>query len=178
MDGELIRVSDIIMFGACEKDSKRVFDVYDVILTRQGSVEGLILSGRGVLAIKRYANSRSILSINAGNVTVSATTRFKPKLIRNKSVPLERIMGKRVITEDNEFLGNLSDVYINTETLKVMAVEVARSLFEDLFTGRLIIPGSIIECTGDVLISELQIEHSMHNTKGIINAIDETIRGE
>ena len=178
MDGELLRVSDIMLFNASEKGTKRFFDVYDVILTRHGTIDGIILSGRGVLAIKRYADSKSISSIREGSVVVNATKRFTPKLINDKAVPLERIMGKRVITEDNEFLGNLSDIYINTETLKVMAVEVASSFFEDLFTGRLIIPGSIIECTGDVLISKLQIEHSMHNAKGIINVIDETIRGE
>ena len=178
MDGELLRVSDIMLFSAFERGLKQALDVYDVILTRHGTIDGIILSGRGVLAIKRYADQDSILSISASGVTVSQTRRFTPKLIGERVVRLERIMGKRVITEDNKFLGNLSDIYINTETLKVMAVEVASSFFEDLFTGRLIIPGSIIECTGDVLISELQIEHSMHNAKGIINVIDETIRGE
>ena len=178
MEGELLRVSDIMLSTAMEKGSKRLFDVYDVILTRHGSIDGLILSGRGVLSVKRYSNSKSVASLGAGEVILNSTQRFTPRLIGERSVPLERIMGKRVITEENEFLGNLSDVYINAQSFKVMAVEVARSLFEDLFTGRLIIPGNIIECTGDVLISKLQIEHSIHNTKGIINVIDETIRGE
>ena len=50
MDGELLRVSDIMLFNASEKGTKRFFDIYDVILTRHGTIDGIILSGRGVLA--------------------------------------------------------------------------------------------------------------------------------
>ena len=74
-------------------------------------------------------------------------------------------------------MGILSDFYIHAEKMQVMAVEVARSLFEDLFTGRILIPGNIIADKADsIKITEIQLENKLHNTKGIINAIDDGLK--
>ncbi len=169
----LVRISDILIFDAKTRDKKTEYNISDVILSHNGNITGMIVSGKGLLGIKRYVKAESIECLKKDCVLIKKTEKLQPKRIKNLNYASTALLRKKVVSEDNMFMGMLSDLYIHTDKMQVMAVEVARSFFEDLFTGRTLIPGNIIAYMADcIVISEMQIENSLHNTKGILNAID------
>ena len=173
----LIRVSDMLVFDAKTKDNKKNFNIADIILSHNGYVSGIVVSGKGILAIKHYVPSADIERINREDITIKKYCRFKPKLIKNLKYASKNLLRKKVIAENGTFMGILSDFYIHAEKMQVMAGVVARSLFEDLFRGRILIPGNIIADKADAIkITEIQLENRLHNTKGIINAIDDGLK--
>lgn len=170
----LIRISDILVFDAKTRDNKRSFNIADIILSHNGYVSGIVISGKGLLALKRYVPSADIDKISRNGIVIKKYCAFKPDRIKNLQYASKSLLKKQVLTENGIFMGIVSDFYIHTEKMQVMAVEVARSLFEDLFTGRILIPGNIIADDAEsIRITEIQLENKLHNTKGIINAIDD-----
>ncbi len=170
----LIRLSDIINCEAKERATVKRYDCEDVFLTHYGSISGMTVSGQGILGFKRYVPSQSFERISRNLILVKKVNKLRKKKEKSKSVfSFRELKGKNVITEAGEYTGRLSDMYYNIEKGKVVAVEVARSLFEDFFTGRMLIPGSIVSFDrSSVIVSTVQLENSLHNTKGIINVID------
>lgn len=170
----LIRISDILLFDARTRDNKKQFNIADIILSHTGYVSGLIISGKGILALKHYVPSSEIDKIRKTDIVIKKYCAFKPKRIKNLKYASKNLLKKQVVAEKGELMGIVSDFYIHTEKLQVMAVEVARSLFEDLFTGRILIPGNIIaDDANSIKITEIQLENKLHNTKGIMNVIDD-----
>lgn len=179
MDGNLLRTSDLLLIDAVSRRTKRYFDVLDIVLNRHGNVCGIIVCGKGIMSLKKYVSAKNIDKISRKQILIKDTEKFIPKKIKEIDYCTEKLLGKPILSQDGAYLGTLSDIYVNTEKMRVMAVELGRSFFEDLFTGRVLIPGNIIDCTkAGIIISELQIENSLHNTKGIINAIDEGLKNE
>ena len=172
----LIRVSDILVFDAKTKDEKKDFNIADVILSHKGYVSGIVISGKGLFGIKRYASVENIEKIEKDSIIINGYCKFKPEFVKNLQYSSTKLLKKKVVSEDGVFMGILSDFYNHSEKKRVMAVEVARSFFEDLFTGRTLIPGNIIADESDaIIITEIQLENKLHNTKGIITAIDDGI---
>lgn len=175
----LVRGSDILVFDAVLRGNKLEFNIVDIILSSKGNVSGLIISKKGLLGVKYYVQSKEIDKISAENVIVKSFCQTKQHKIKDMNYSVKNLLNKRVVSSDGTFMGILSDFYIHMDKMQVMAVEVARSFFEDLFTGRLIIPGNVIVREHDsIRISEIQLENKLHNTKGIINVIDEGINGK
>ncbi|MBP3347226.1 MAG: PRC-barrel domain-containing protein [Clostridia bacterium] len=172
MEG-LIRISDILLCDVFVRGKRNTYGVDEVILNRNGNVSGLVVSNKGILQVKHYASAKSIERLTKEQIYLKGMERYTPKQ-RSAQYASGKLLKKRVRASDGEVLGVLSDVYISGEKLRVMAVEIAVSLFEDLFLGRTLIPGNIIvDDVDSVVISDLQMENSLHNTKGIINAIDD-----
>lgn len=170
----LIRTSDLLVFDAQTRGGKKSFNITDIILSHNGLMTGIIISGKGLFGLKHYVPAKSVHKIQKEKVIIKGYGKFNPKRIKDLKYASKNLMKKKVISEDNSFLGMLSDFYIHSEKMQVMAVEVASSFFEDLFTGRILIPGNIIADESNAIrITEIQLENKLHNTKGIMNAIDD-----
>ncbi len=179
MQNNLVRLSDVLMAEVHSDNGGKNYNVSDVFLSKNGFLKGVILTGMGMLAVKYYADRKDIKQFAQNTLRIDCAVRIGKKEIKNATSSFKNLINKQVLYENGGYIGTLSDIYINTEKLKVMAVEVARSFFEDLFTGRIIIPGHIItDGTHGIKISEIQLENSLHNTKGIINVIDDGLDGE
>lgn len=177
MDGNLLRASDLLLVDTVLRGTKKHYEILDIVFSKYGNVSGMIVCGTGILSLKKYVSAKNIDKISKKEIVIKSVERFVPKKIKNLTYSSSRLMGKPMISQNEDFIGILSDIYVNTEKMRVMAVELGRSFFEDLFTGRVIIPGNTIECTQKgIIISEPQIENSLHNTKGIINAIDDGLK--
>lgn len=179
MDGNLLRTSDLLLIDAVLRRTKKCFDILDIVLSKHGNISGMIVCGKGIMSLKKYVSAKNIDKISKKQIVIKDTEKFIPKKIKEIDYRTEKLLGKPILSQDGVYMGVLSDIYVNTEKMRVMAVELGRSFFEDLFTGRVLIPGNIIDCTQKgIIISELQIENSLHNTKGIINAINEGLNNE
>ena len=66
----LIRVSDMLVFDAKTKDNKKNFNIADIILSHNGYVSGIVVSGKGILAIKHYVPSADIVRLNREDMTI------------------------------------------------------------------------------------------------------------
>lgn len=175
----LIRISDILVSDAITRKEHKAFNIVDVILNRNGKLTSLVISGKGLLGLKHVAKDNEIDEITHKNIIIKSYSNYKRNYMKKMNYSFKGLVNKSLVSENREYLGRLSDFYINIEKMQVVAVEVSRSLFEDLFTGRTIIPGNIIaDEENSIIITDLQIENSIHNTKGIINAIDDGIKGE
>lgn len=177
MDGNLLRVSDLLLVDAVSRGTKKHYEILDIVFSKYGNVSGMIICRSGILSLKKYVSAKNIDKIGRTGIVIKNDEKFIPKKTENLNYSSSRLMGKPMLSQNGDFMGILSDIYVNTEKMRIMAVELGRSFFEDLFTGRVIIPGNIIDRTQKgIIISELQIENSLHNTKGIINAIDDGLK--
>lgn len=174
MDGNLLRVSDLLLLDTVSRGAKKHYEVLDVVFTKYGNISGIVICRLGILSLKKYVSTKNIDKISKTQIIIKNEEKFIPKKLKNLNYASSRLIGRPMLSQNGDFIGILSDIYVNTEKMRVMAVELGRSFFEDLFTGRVIIPGNIIDSTQNgIIISELQLENSLHNTKGIINAIDD-----
>lgn len=179
MDGNLLRISDLLLSDVILHNTNKHFEIKNVILSRNGNITGLVVSGTGIISLKKYVSSKNIDKIGKKQTVIKNIEKLDPKKIRLLNYGTDKLLNRPMLLQNEGFIGILSDIYINSEKMKVMAVELGRSFFEDLFTGRVIIPGNVIDCTENgIIISNLQLENSLHNTKGIINAINEGLTGE
>ena len=118
----LIRVSDILVFDAKTKDEKKDFNIADVILSHKGYVSGIVISGKGLFGIKRYASVENIEKIEKDSIIINGYCKFKPEFIKNLQYSSTKLLKKKVVSEDGVFMGILSDFYIHSEKKRVMAV--------------------------------------------------------
>ncbi len=172
----LVRGSDILVFDAIMRGNKAEFNIIDIILSHTGILSGAIISSKGIIGAKYYVKAKDIEKLTSENIIIKGYSPLKLNNVKDINFATKNLKNKKVISSDGLYMGILSDFYIHMDKMQVMAVEVARSFFEDLFTGRLIIPGNIISTDNNsIIIRRIQLENKLHNTKGIINAIDESI---
>ncbi len=179
MERNLLRTSDLLLSDVILRGTSKHFEIQNIVLNRNGNVTGLIVSSTGIISIGKFVSLKNIDKLGKKQTVIKNIEKLAPKRIRPLNYCVDKLLNRPILSQDEEFMGVLSDIYIHSEKMRVMAVELGRSFFEDLFTGRVIIPGNFIDCTENgIIISDLQLENSLHNTKGIINAIDEGIIGE
>ncbi len=175
----LIKLSALKSIPLYVADNTKCHNIYEIIFEPTGVLSGFVICRDGIISQKKYVHSKALNKISEQGIWVKSAERLNPKKSAHMQYSSSILIGMAVKSSNGELMGTLSDIYMNTEKLQTMAVEISRSFFEDLFGGRLIIPGKIISMDSyGIIISQNQMENSLHNTKGIINAIDEGLSRE
>lgn len=82
------------------------------------------------------------------------------------------VLGKRLMTENGKFLGNIDDVLIDRESRRVVAYEVSGGLFHDMMKGQTDVPvNHIISIGHDVVIVPEFVEAQIEEATGGLAAV-------
>ena len=79
----------------------------------------------------------------------------------------EAVLGKRLMTDDGSFLGNIVDVLIDRESRRITAYEVSGGAWNDLMRGQTDVPVEHITAIGaDVVIVPASVKHQVQEVSG------------
>ena len=169
------------MVSYCIKDNtgglKRygpLLPITDVLIDEQGAYIGLIARKRNLQKTKILIPSDKIVSYTNKTVVSIGYDIINKQYLKNTEYFLSsKLINTPIKLENGSIVGFISDAYINTETSKIVAVELSRSLFEDMLNGRKLIP-SFVKMEAEYnfsVITQEQLDCSFNNDKGIINTV-------
>ncbi|MBD8069257.1 PRC-barrel domain-containing protein [Bacillus sp. PS06] len=121
---------------------KLIGHVSDICLSEEGTVEGILIDGKGLFQRDRLIPVESISSFGHDGVMIDSCVELKP-IPKDQSKHFlyshHGLYRKPVITEEGEKLGLLEDVYFQEEVGTIIGYELTDGFFADIAEGKKVI---------------------------------------
>ncbi|HEY1074475.1 MAG TPA: PRC-barrel domain-containing protein [Patescibacteria group bacterium] len=161
-------------------DGKAVYKVYDIIHDAfNQKVLGFLVDESWILARGRHLPLSAIRSIGKDAVTVDTGDTV---LMAKDDPQVKRILdsgsdirGHKIVTEDGEEVGKVTDFYFQGDTGVIDGYEVSRGLSSDTYKGKAYLPAAEVAKIGEELIFVRRDIGDMLNeqqTGGVQGAVD------
>ncbi len=158
--------------------------IHDVIYNPlQGRLVGFTVSrGGGFLSRGEtfYLAADNVRAVGEDAVTVESARALSPvegSVSDAAEDAGQPVLGKRLMTENGKFLGNIDDVLIDRESRRVVAYEVSGGLWHDMMKGQTDIPVEHITSIGhDVVIVPEFVKAQVEETTGGLTATAEAAK--
>ena len=154
--------------------------VVDIILKPgRKKIDGLIISGYGLLERKRYIPLEQIRTIGKHAVIIEETFSDDSKSSglygRSGGRYGSNMVGYQLVRGDGQELGQISDIILNPNDGTIEGYEVSKGIIEDIIEGRSILPYDASNSVSDdaVIVSIEQTDQIQPYNKGIRNILDE-----
>ena len=158
--------------------------VHDVIYSPlQGKLVGFtVRQGGGLLSHGDtfLLSTDRVHAIGQDAVTIDDTTVLEPlqgDLGTFEEEAGEPVLGKRLMTENGKFLGNIDDVLIDRQSRRVVAYQVSGGLWQDMMRGQTDVPvDKIISIGKDVVLVPEAVESAIEQPSGGLVAAAEAAK--
>ncbi len=142
----MYKAGDLIGKSVVTTDQGRKIEkIHDVLFdVRSESVVGFLLQEKGLFKqalVLPFSKVKVIgpdaVTVENENSVIMADQDEKISSIIESHVPL---VGKKIMTEGGEFIGNVSDLFIDEKTGKIEGYEISGGMFSDAYAGKSSLP--------------------------------------
>ncbi len=163
-------------------DGLRVDSVKDLLLEDgEDGVVALLVSEGGLLGSSRVVPFASVVRFGRSAVLIDAASSVVPAADDPRVAEIlnqrHSLLGSRVITDDGEDLGTISDLYFDESSGRISGYEVSGGVIGDAMHGTSYLPFDHIRTIGgDVVIARAEAAQLLQSQEGGLTSTVEDLR--
>lgn len=121
--------------------------VEDIMITKHGSTFGFRIDQKGLFLRDGFVPISKLLSIRSDGIIITKT-KLRPLEKFDDCYSIDEMINKRIVTQGDELVGIIKDVYFSTNLGIVEIIEMTEGWFTDLQEGRKYLAWHDVNYTG------------------------------